>query len=346
VAGPRYIFHIAEAERWERAETRGRYAPPSIAAEGFIHCSTAGQVMRVANNLFGGRSDVVLLRLDTGSLRAPVRYENLEGGTELFPHVYGPIEVGAVVEVLALSPEADGHFEPPSSEPATQPSTPPHAMGGHPRSEGHRAHHRGDPHQGGEGYWHDFRDAAQWHEVFAAPSRDEWQRPRQVISLMGISPGMTVADIGAGTGYFTEHLSEAVGPEGTAIGLDLEPSRVEFIRQRAEQEGWRNVQAHLVGPDAPTLDASSVDRVLIVNTWHHIAQRAAYAARLREALRPGGAVFVVDYTREAERGPPVDHLVLPEEVAAELEAGGLRPEIIEGTLPDQFVVAGWRPPQD
>jgi ubiquinone/menaquinone biosynthesis C-methylase UbiE len=157
---------------------------------------------------------------------------------------------------------------------------------------------------------------------------------------MSISPGMTVADIGAGTGYFTEHLSAAVGPEGTVLALDIEPNLVEFIQQRAEQEGWGNVRAQVVAPDDPGLDAASVDRVLIVNTWHHIGERPAYVARLQEALRPGGAVFVVDYTRESEHGPPVQHRLLPEEVAAELEAGGLTPEILDETLPEQYVVAG------
>ena len=83
-------------------------------------------------------------------------------------------------------------------------------------------------------------------------------------------------------------------------------------------------------------------RVLIVDTWHHIDGRAAYAAKLRGVLAPGGAVFVVDFTMEAKHGPPAHHRLRPEQVMDELTAGGLDASLIEEPLPEQFIVVGRR----
>lgn len=105
------ILHIAAAEAWEAARRRGRYEAPSLRTQGFIHCSDPGQVVRVANNLFKGRRDLVLLHIATEKLAAPVVYENLEGGAELFPHVYGPIDLAAVEAVTPFEPAADGTFD-------------------------------------------------------------------------------------------------------------------------------------------------------------------------------------------------------------------------------------------
>jgi predicted methyltransferase len=94
----------------------------------------------------------------------------------------------------------------------------------------------------------------------------------------------------------------------------------------------------------PGLPAGGVDRILIVDTWHHIASREAYSARLRAALKPGGRVVVVDFKLDAPRGPPVHHRLSPDQVARELAAGGLATEIVDSPLPDQYIVAATRPP--
>jgi uncharacterized protein (DUF952 family) len=104
------IFHIASAAAWKAARAAGSYAPESLATEGFIHCSTAEQFIWVANQRFVGRTDLVLLHIDPAKLAADVVYENLEGGTRLFPHVYGPIPLGAVILVSPLMPGPDGRF--------------------------------------------------------------------------------------------------------------------------------------------------------------------------------------------------------------------------------------------
>jgi uncharacterized protein (DUF952 family) len=104
------IFHITSRTAWESALGAGIYEADSLSTEGFIHCSTADQYIRVANQRFQGRTDLVLLHIDPTRLRSQVRYENLEGGESLFPHVYGAIPIGAVLNVVPLRPAADGTF--------------------------------------------------------------------------------------------------------------------------------------------------------------------------------------------------------------------------------------------
>jgi uncharacterized protein (DUF952 family) len=107
----RIIFHITTPDAWRQAQADGAYAADSLATEGFIHCSDPAQVIWVANTRFAGRADLIVLHIDEAQLRSPVRRENLEGGQWLFPHVYGAIDVCAVVLVTSLSPAADGTFD-------------------------------------------------------------------------------------------------------------------------------------------------------------------------------------------------------------------------------------------
>ena len=192
----------------------------------------------------------------------------------------------------------------------------------------------------GDGHHHDFSDVEHFAQRFDDPARDEWQRPAEMLGLLELSPGMTVVDLGAGTGYFVLHLSPAVGVDGRVVALDVEPNMVAHMRQRFAEAGLENAAAQVVAADDPELSPASVDRILIVNTWHHISDREPYAARLREALRPGGAVFVVDYTPESPRGPPPSMRLSADQVSAELSAGGLDVEILEESLPNQYVIRG------
>lgn len=214
---------------------------------------------------------------------------------------------------------------------------------GSPQAEPERPHVHRHAHAG-----HDFRDAEQWAETFDDPSRDEWQRPEEVIRLLGVEPGDTVADIGAGTGYFLPYLSRAVGERGHVLALDVEEAMVEHMRRRAEEEGLANVEPRLVAPDDPGLGDSTVNKILIVNTWHHIGDREAYAARLYRGLIADGCatsaavVLVVDFTRDAPEGPPPEMRLEPSVVEAELHAGGLATRIVDEELPRQYAVRAER----
>ena len=109
------IYHITRESDWDIALTSGAYAADSLATEGFIHCSTATQVIATANRLFKGKRDLVLLCVETDRVKAEIRYENLEGGANLFPHVYGALEIASVVAVYEFPPRDDGSFELPAA---------------------------------------------------------------------------------------------------------------------------------------------------------------------------------------------------------------------------------------
>jgi SAM-dependent methyltransferase len=187
---------------------------------------------------------------------------------------------------------------------------------------------------------HRFNDAARWSKVFDDPARDEWQKPAHVVELMAITEGMAVADVGAGTGYFEPHLSRAVGSGGKVIAEDVEPDMVQWMADRAKREGLTNVHAILGKADDPKLPSSSLDRVLVVDTWHHIDDRRAFAQKLAGALKAGGSVFVVDFTFDSPHGPPKHARLAPEAIREDLAAAGLEVEIVKSALPDQYVVRG------
>jgi len=181
-----------------------------------------------------------------------------------------------------------------------------------------------------------------WQPRLEGEGRDGWQKPDELVDLLQISPGMAVADLGAGTGYFLSVLSTAAGPGGRVLALDVDQELVDYMAERCREEGLANVQARVVPFDDPGLEAASVDRVLIVNTWHHIDSREQYAGKLAAALAAGGRLYIVDFTDDSPYGPPRSHRLSAAEVQAELEAGGLSTEVIDEDLPYQYVVVAWR----
>lgn len=215
-------------------------------------------------------------------------------------------------------------------------STPPPAQGDHHHHHGQHGHHGGP-------LVHRFEKADDWAKEFDDPARDEWQKPAEVVASMKISEGMIVADIGAGTGYFEPHLSRAVGASGKVLALDIEADMVRYMRERAAKEKLANVEPKQVGLADPGLGTASVDRVLIVDTWHHVDGRDAYASKLFAGLKPGGLLVIVDFTMEAKKGPPKEHRLAPETILNELKAAGFSPEIATETLPDQYIVIAKKP---
>jgi ubiquinone/menaquinone biosynthesis C-methylase UbiE len=201
------------------------------------------------------------------------------------------------------------------------------------------AHGRAGQHAHNATIQHSFADADQWAERFDAPERDAWQRPEVVIEALGIHAGQSVADVGAGTGYFTVRISRVVGREGRVFAVDIEPAMVEHIRKRAAKAGLDNVEPMLTQANRPGLGPASVDLVFICDTWHHIDDRLDYLDELRAALRPGGRAAIVDFKPgELPVGPPKGQKLTPEAVIAEFTQAGwqLREEI--DVLPYQYVL--------
>jgi cyclopropane fatty-acyl-phospholipid synthase-like methyltransferase len=250
----------------------------------------------------------------------------------------------------AASPSA----EPPATASAPTTSAPtagapeptPVASGQHEHGDAHHEH--GDAHHHGHGdgpLVHRFdQDPEVWAKRFDRPGRDATQKPTQVVAAMKITPGMEVADIGTGTGYFLPHLSPAVGAKGHVHALDIEPKLIEYVQKRAKREKLANVVARVVKVDDPMLPAAGLDRILLVNTWHHIPSREAYVVKLAAGLKPGGQVWVVDYKMSASDGPPKEHRIEPAQIEKELSAGGLSTRVDTALLPDQFIVIGTKKP--
>jgi len=199
-------------------------------------------------------------------------------------------------------------------------------------------HASGHPGGHASGHHRDFKDAEGFAKLFDDPARDAWQRPGDVVKLLALEPGMIVADLGAGTGYFLPHLAPAVAPGGQVLALDVEPEMVRYMEQRIARESLANVTARVVPSDGPGLGAGSVDRVLIVNTYHHLGEREAYARALRTALRPGGRVVIVDFTEDSPHGPPPAMRLSSDVVKRELKAAGFAVELAVEELPYQYVL--------
>lgn len=213
--------------------------------------------------------------------------------------------------------------------------------GGHAGPAGHQGAGGMDHAHGHDG--HAFADPEHWAPAWNSDARDAWQRPDAIFEATGIGPGLHVVDLGAGTGYFTAHLVEAVGAEGRVTALDAEPNMVRYLEERAANEGWSQVEIRQVPYHDPQLEAGEADRVLIVNTWHHIMERRSYAEAVYSGVRPGGSLVIVDFTLDAPVGPPPAMRLAPETVVAELEAAGFEASIAALQLERQYVVVGVRP---
>lgn len=203
--------------------------------------------------------------------------------------------------------------------------------------DAHKGHaHRGHAHKHHTRH-HRFRDPERWARIFDRESRAKWQKPAAVVKKLGLRATDHVADIGAGTGYFSLPLARAV-PEGKVYALDIEKKMAAYAEARAHKEGLKQVQGGVAGADDPHIPAP-VDVVFLCNTYHHIEGRTAYFQRVAKSLKSGGRVVIVDFKPgKLPVGPPPDHRVLPEAVDKELSAAGYkRLELDSATLPYQYI---------
>ena len=194
-----------------------------------------------------------------------------------------------------------------------------------------------EPHAQGDGpagMHHSFENAEQWAKEFDDPSRDAWQKPDQVVEALQLAPTAIVADLGAGTGYFSVRLAKRV-PQGKVYAVDIEPEMLRHLGERKHQEhlmGLEPVQASADDAHLP----EPVDLVLVVDTYHHIDNRTAYFAKLRQSLRPNGRLAIIDFKVDAPEGPPPQFRIPPEQVTAELNAASYSLVASHPFLPRQY----------
>lgn len=164
------------------------------------------------------------------------------------------------------------------------------------------------------------------------PGRAAWQKPDEVVEALALRKDEVVADIGAGTGYFTRRFAARAA---RVYAVDINPRLLEQIAGL----GLSNVAVILADPDNPKLPDAAVDTVFFCNVLHHIADRPAYCRRLARALKPGGRIVVVDFhKRPLPVGPPVEEKLSVEEVTEEFARAGFRLDRSHGFLPYQYFV--------
>ncbi|MEE9219307.1 MAG: class I SAM-dependent methyltransferase [Acidobacteriota bacterium] len=194
-----------------------------------------------------------------------------------------------------------------------------------------------DPHSHAATSRRPFDDIDKWVKIFDDPGRAEWQKPQEVVAALGLRPGDWVADIGAGTGYFSRHLAQAVSAEGRVYAIDTEAGMVEHLAKRAQREKTPQVRAVKAEPEDPNLPREGVHLVLIVDTYHHLDDRVRYLRRLAGSLRNQGRVAIIDFQkRELPVGPPLDHKLARQSVIDEFVEAGYRLREEPEILPYQY----------
>ena len=176
--------------------------------------------------------------------------------------------------------------------------------------------------------------------VLERDERDDFQKPDDVMEALAFRPGEIVADVGAGTGYFTVRIAHAVGPEGRVLAHDISPEMLGFLERRLEAEQLENVELKQVERDDAMLPEKGVDAIIMVDTIHYIKERTEYVKRLREGLRPSGRFIVIDYRvkpwEERPWGPPPQQQIPKEQLNDEIEEAGFKRVDDYDFLPEQY----------
>ena len=170
---------------------------------------------------------------------------------------------------------------------------------------------------------HPPESASAYIKALEDPERDGWQQPARVIAALGLKPGDIVADLGAGSGYFTVRLARIVSPGGKVYAVDVDRQLLEYIGRRAKEEHLQNIQPILADPHDPRLPPSSVDVIFICDTLHHISERPTYYPLLARALKPGGRLVNIDFQKQTlPVGPPVEMKISKQAMIEEVRPAG------------------------
>ena len=170
-------------------------------------------------------------------------------------------------------------------------------------------------------------DYQRWVNIFERPGREVFDRRREILEATAVKPGMIVADIGAGTGLFTRLFSQRVGPEGRVIAVDISQTFIDNILRTADQQGLSNIEGVVNTDRDAALPARSVDLVFLCDTYHHFEYPQTMLDSIHRALRPGGALVIIDFRSIPGHSSPsvMGHVRAGREVVRqEVEAAGFR----------------------
>lgn len=194
-----------------------------------------------------------------------------------------------------------------------------------------------------DGHQHDrMPNVIEYLDRLDRPERDLDQKPAQVIEALALKPGMYVADVGAGSGYFTRRFVEAVTETGKVYVIDIEPEALKYVEDSlAHMHRSFEAEFILARPDNPKIPFGSVDVVFVCNTYHHLENRSEYFKNVKSSLKPSGRVAIVDFyhdDRSGELGFPKRHLVSRETVIEEMTEAGYHLAREHTFLPRQYFV--------
>ena len=174
--------------------------------------------------------------------------------------------------------------------------------------------------------------------------RDIEEAPDQALSALGLQPGMTVADIGAGSGYMTVRMARLVGPTGKVYAEDIQPQMIELLTRRLEREKVTNVVPVLGTIDDPRLPPDSLDLMLLVDVYHEFSEPVRMLAGMRAALKPGGRLVLLEYRKEDPNIPiRLEHKMSVAEAKMEVEASGFTLRTVDSRLPRQHILIFTKP---
>jgi protein-L-isoaspartate O-methyltransferase len=171
------------------------------------------------------------------------------------------------------------------------------------------------------------------------PEREAEEAPSRAIAALDIAPGSVVADVGAGSGYYTVRLSEVVGARGRVVATDLQPGMLDLIRAKVDRLGLANVTLVQGRPDDPVLPAATFDLIVMVDVYHELASPQIFVRKLREALKPGGRLVLIEFRLEDPRVPIREaHKMSVAQVRQELGADGFQIDRVIDVLPWQHII--------
>jgi cyclopropane fatty-acyl-phospholipid synthase-like methyltransferase len=205
------------------------------------------------------------------------------------------------------------------------------------KNDHNHQHEHGNEHNGGANHYMHQSSMDELVERFESKERDEYQQPEKVLEYLGDINGKKIMDIGSGTGYFSVKLA-AKGAH--VIAADVSGDFQDYLKKRIKEEDISNIELRKLPYDSPELEKNEVDKVLIVNTYHHIEDRISYFKKVRKGINSEGELVIIDFFKaELPVGPPVGHKIAIDDVVLELKEADFTEFVVEVSLLDyQYII--------